>query len=74
MTYDLWDVELRKYFGQFDSEIEALSVVRSLIDAYGDDYADDMELAGEDDRPNLTGRALVERTRRLVPAADPVER
>ena len=69
MTFDLWDVELGKYLGQFDTEEEALTAVRDLLDRFGDAYAADLELGRSDDdvgRNNLTGAALVERIRRAA--------
>lgn len=69
MTYDLWDVETRFYYGRYEREDDVLHLVATLIDHYGDHYADDLELVvGEDGGDNLTGLALVERARRLAPA------
>ena len=73
MTYDLWDVELGKQLGSYTTEAEALRLARMLIDAYGDEYAADLELAVEDGScPNLTGAALVERARAVAPLPEPV--
>lgn len=73
MTYDLWDVELGKQLGSYSTEAEALRLARLLIDAYGEEYAADLELAVEDERgPNLTGSALVERARTIAPIPEPV--
>jgi hypothetical protein len=70
VTYDLWDVETRFYYGRYTSEDEALHLVATLLDHYGDRYADKLELiVGEDGAENLTGMALVERARRLVRTA-----
>jgi len=68
MKYDLWDTSARFFFDRFSSEEEALAVVRSLIDQYGEQYADELELAiGEGGDRNLSGPALVERARSRTP-------
>ena len=64
--YDLWDVEIKKYLGRFETEAEALALVRGLLDANGDDYAADLELGAVEDEfgeRNLTGVALAQRAR-----------
>ncbi|HEY7034457.1 MAG TPA: hypothetical protein VH482_24180 [Thermomicrobiales bacterium] len=62
MAYHLWDVGTRFYYGQFDDEAEVMTLVRSLIDHYGRDYAADLELiVGEGGDDNLTGAPLAER-------------
>ncbi len=67
MKYRLWDVDINRLHGTFDNEADALAFVRTLIDAYGEGYADDLELGvdGDDDRDRepLSGRRLVVRVR-----------
>lgn len=75
MNYDLWDVELGHYFGQYASEGEAPYDVLVLLARYGDAYADSLELGIAahlpSDRPNLTGPALRTRARQVaVPAGN----
>ena len=74
MAYDLWDVELGKQFGSFRTETEALRLVRLMIDAYGEEYAADLDQAGPGLEPNLTGAALVERARSVEPSPAPAKR
>jgi hypothetical protein len=65
--YDLWDVEVKKFLGRFESEADALALVRGLLDANGDDYAADLELGAVEDETgahNLTGEALAQRARK----------
>ncbi len=68
MFYDLWDIETNNAVGRFDSEAEALDVVRTLLDAFGDAYADELQLGGEDGFGRsflpLGGAALVALARR----------
>ena len=64
--YDLWDVEVKKHLGRFETEAEALALVRGLLDANGDAYAADLELGDIEDEfgeRNLTGEALAQRAR-----------
>jgi hypothetical protein len=62
MVYHLWDVGTRFYYGQFDDEATAMTLVRSLIDHYGHEYATELELiVGEGGDRNLTGSPLIER-------------
>ncbi len=71
MIHDLWDVEAGFYFGRFETEDEALNMVRELIDANGEDYADALELGAPDDPAERrsgfgSGSELVERARRVA--------
>jgi hypothetical protein len=71
-SYDLWDVDTGNNLGHFEREEEALKVVCALTDRYGDAYADDLQLGGQDDQGNprkpLTGRLLLDRARKLAAA------
>jgi hypothetical protein len=75
MTYRLWDVDINRLFGAFDTEDEALALVRELLTSYGDMYADDLAMGYEqtDGSPTapLTGAALVERTWRVTGKHEP---
>lgn len=47
MKYRLWDTDINRLFGTFDNEDEALILVTSLLDSYGDAYAEDLALGCE---------------------------
>ena len=49
MTYDLWDVESGNIVNTFETEREALSVVRTLLELNGPEYAQSLSLGYEDD-------------------------
>lgn len=76
MTYNLWDAEVGKYLGRYTSEDEALGVVRSLVDHYGDHYAESLSLGRVADDGTIlepiTGPDLAARARTVTkrPAAD----
>ena len=65
MKYRLWDTDINRLFGTFDTEAEALAYVRAVLESYGAAYADDLAMGCE--RPDgsftapLTGEELVER-------------
>ena len=58
MSVDVYDVELGKQLGSFKTEAEALERARLLLEDFGDDYAEDLEIGYDDGRPNLAGQAL----------------
>ena len=64
--YDVWDTDTNNMVGHYTNEMDALRLVRDLLDSYGDAYADDLQLGGRDnaDRilPPLGGAELVIRT------------
>lgn len=68
MKYRLWDTDINRLFGTFDTEDEALAFVRALLESYGNAYANDLALGCERQdgsfTPPLTGAALVEHARR----------
>lgn len=78
MKYRLWDTDINRLFGAFDNEAEALAMVRTLIESYGDAYADDLALGCErldgSFTPPLIGTALIARTRRVAPERETVAR
>ena len=47
MIYRLWDTDIGRLFGVFDTEDEALALVRSMVNTYGANYADDLALGRE---------------------------
>jgi len=49
MTYDLWDVESGNIVNTFETEREALNVVRTLLDLNGPEYAQVLSLGFEGD-------------------------
>ena len=65
MKYRLWDTDINRLHGTFDREAEALSLVSTLLRAYGEAYADDLMLGCEHDdctfSEPITGAALVVR-------------
>ena len=67
MTYDLWDVESGDIVNTFETEREALDVVRTLLDLNGPEYAQALSLGSDGDdgsmriiacRPVTTGYKL----------------
>ena len=60
MFYELWDVRSGNLINTYDSESEALAVVRELLAANGSAYASALSLAFEDDeeRTTLVARGL----------------
>ena len=68
--YDLWDVDSGNNLGHFASEAEAFERVRVLLDAYGEAYAEDLQLGGQDEEgrlvPPLAGAALARRAREAL--------
>jgi hypothetical protein len=49
MAYDLWDVESGNIVNTFETEREALSVVRTLLDLNGPAYVQTLSLGHESD-------------------------
>ena len=47
--YELWDIEAGNLVDSFADVEDSLGVVGALLDAYGDWYADDLELTERDD-------------------------
>jgi hypothetical protein len=65
MFYELWDLKSGNIINTYDTEAEALMVVRGLLAANGSDYARDLSLSREDDDESLSlvakGSALAQR-------------
>jgi len=77
MIYELWNTTTSNAVGDFESEAEALAVVRKAIDRHGRDYANMLLLGCEDEDGEshaiAQGRELAERalraaSRQTVPA------
>jgi len=73
MTHSVWDTDLGKLLGAFDTEEEALAVVRTLVETYGPGEADDLTVSSEYPDgslgESLFGAALLARLeRQLTPA------
>lgn len=63
MIYELWETSTGNLIGTYDSEQEALGVVRAAVDADGPSVADSILLGCEDEGASAfvaEGRALVE--------------
>lgn len=71
MRYYLWDTDIAKLLGAFQTEEEALTLVRVLVARYGATYADEFALGIEcgDRSPStsLSGADLLSRAE-AVPA------
>ena len=63
MKYHLWDTEAGSYIGQYTDEGAALATVKSLVDRYGESFADELSLGREREDgtvlPPLTDGELV---------------
>ena len=49
ITYELWDVDAGNIIGSFATKEESLAVVDRLLEAYGQDYAENLDLSLRDD-------------------------
>ncbi len=65
MKYTLWDTETSNQFGQFEDENEVLALVRTLVNHYGERYAEDLGLGRVNEEgvilEPLSGAALIAR-------------
>ncbi|MGH2532898.1 MAG: hypothetical protein ACRDJW_11425 [Thermomicrobiales bacterium] len=70
MQYNLWDVEIGKYLGQFASEDEALAAVRRVVELHGADYAGSLALGRVADDGTImepiAGQDLVVRANQVI--------
>lgn len=71
MFYELWDVETGNIIGDFDSEAEALAMVRDLLAANSPDYADALSLGRTDESGQTTLVAESHALAALALAASP---
>ena len=60
--FDLWDTDSGNCLGTFATQDEALAIVAALLDANGDQFADDLDLGHVDEEDRFrriaTGSAL----------------
>ena len=67
MRYDLWDIDTGNLHGNFSTEEEALDLVRTLVAAFGAEFAEDLQLGGRDDAGQpfapIGGAALLRRAK-----------
>lgn len=69
MTWDLSDIDAGFCFDRFDTKVEALRCVATLLENNGGDYADVLELGTPDvhsGASNLTGAALVAASKSIL--------
>jgi hypothetical protein len=70
MTYELWDTETNNIVGAYESESDALAVVRRAMSTHGVGYADELALLREDIHGNVEtiaiGVALAELARTVA--------
>jgi len=70
MIYRVWDTDINRLHGTYDTEEEALALVRTLVSTYGDAYAEDLAVGCE--RPDgsftepLSGRELLARAEQVM--------
>jgi len=74
MRYYVWDTDVAKLLGAYATEAEALSLVRTLVAHYGDDYAEDLSVGVERDEGEagepLSGADLIARADAALIAED----
>jgi hypothetical protein len=77
MKYTLWDIETSNQFGQFEDEIEVLTLIRTLVDHYGARYAEDLGLGCVSDEgvilEPLSGAALIARVDQVLADRPPAD-
>jgi hypothetical protein len=77
MKYTLWDIETSNQFGQFEDEIEVLTLIRTLVDHYGARYAEDLGLGRVSDDgvilEPLSGAALIARVEQVLASRPPAD-
>ena len=72
MFYELWDLESGNIVGDFDSEADALQVVRELLEVNDPDFVDALSLGRNDDGAFAVvaeGAALAERAQAALGAS-----
>ncbi len=77
MKYRVWDTDINRLFGTFETEAEAMTFVRTLVGRYGAAYADDLAVGGERADGTytapLTGSALLARAEEVAAEQEPAE-
>jgi hypothetical protein len=70
MTYNLWDTATGNSFGQFEDVRQVLTLVKTLVDHYGEEYAEDLGLGRITDEGTilepLSGAELVARVNEVL--------
>ena len=62
-TYELWDIETANIVGSFTRVEECLAIVRTLLDQFGSDYADELTLGRRDESAEVLEIATGQRLR-----------
>lgn len=74
MTYRVFDTSINKLFGAYSTEEEAMTLVRTLVGANDDGYADDLAVGCERDDGSsteaLSGAALLARADEVLAKDD----
>lgn len=69
MIYELWDIESGNLLGAFETEAEALAIVREVSDLPERSYSDALALVRDDDRAEIetlaVGAVLVARAKAM---------
>jgi hypothetical protein len=75
MEYSQWDIQANRYLGRFEDERQALELVRTLVNHYGPDYAEILDLGFASDTVDevepLSGAALLARVDEVL--GDPMK-
>ncbi len=70
VLYEIWDYESRNLLADFESRIEALAMVRDVVERYGRDYVAQWALGRMDDEgidePLLEGLQLADEALKSV--------
>ena len=77
MRYEVFDTGIIRLFGTYDTEEAAMTLVRALIAANGEKYAEDLALGCERDDGSFedpwTGAALIARAEQVLAAKEQTE-
>jgi hypothetical protein len=75
MHYDVWDTDINKYLGRFTDDADVFSMIGTLIDEYGPDYAECLSVgrvSGDGTiLPPITGDELLARISVRHPEQEP---
>lgn len=74
MIYRVWDTDINRLHGTYDNEADALALVRTLVSAYGNDYATELAVGSEAADGSFTeplsGAALIARAEEVAAERD----
>lgn len=77
MKYRLWDTDVGRLIGTYDSDAEPLALVRTFQSTYGADYAENLTLSCERDDGSfgdpLSGAELAARAEQVAAEKDCAE-